>query len=120
MPGQVGVATFSPRLDKHGTSVRGAKIFQDLSNRMSLHMMDAPEPALSIIRRDRRFVDGQGKMLHLCSLQRLLQWSGSEHVVMAMDEPGASTTTFVLDLRRVNEHISMDWSNPTDAPSRPA
>src|SRR5699024_11872058 len=74
MPVQVGVATFSPRLDKHGTSVRGAKIFQDLSNRMSLHIMDAPEPARSIIRRDRRFVDGQGKMVRICSLQGLIQW----------------------------------------------
>ena len=44
MPGQVGIATFSPRLDRHGTSVRGAKIFQT-SDRLSLHIMDAPEPA---------------------------------------------------------------------------
>src|SRR5699024_12619983 len=110
--------TFSPRLDKHGTSVRGAKIFQDLSNRMSLHIMDAPEPARSIIRRDRRFVDGQGNMVRICSLQGLIQWSGTEHVIRAMDEPGASTNTFVLDLRRVNEINSVARPLLTAALSR--
>ncbi|MCI4011519.1 glutaminase [Brevibacterium sp. ZH18] len=103
MPGQVGIATFSPRLDKHGTSVRGAKIFRDLSNRLSLHIMDAPEPARSIIRRDRRFVDSKGDMVRICSLQGLIQWSGSENVIRAMDDPSGSTNVFVLDLRRVNE-----------------
>src|SRR5699024_5955036 len=118
MPGQVGVATFSPRLDKHGTSVRGAKIFQDLSNRMSLHIMDAPEPARSIIRRDSRFVDGQGKMVRICSLQRLIQWSDSENVIRSMDEPGASTNAVVLDLRRDNEISSVARTMLTEAQSR--
>ena len=118
MPGQVGIATFSPRLDRHGTSVRGAKIFQDLSDRLSLHIMDAPEPARSIIRRDRRFVDSEGKMVRICSLQGLIQWSGSENVLRTMDEPGSTTNTFVLDLRRVNEINSVARSMLTEALSR--
>lgn len=118
MPGQVGIATFSPRLDKHGTSVRGSKIFQDLSDRLSLHIMDAPEPARSIIRRDRRFVDSEGKMVRICSLQGLIQWSGSENVLRTMDEPGSTTNTFVLDLRRVNEINSIARSMLTEALSR--
>lgn len=118
MPGQVGIATFSPRLDRHGTSVRGAKIFRELSNRLSLHIMDAPEPARSIIRRDRRFVGNNGEMVRICSLQGLIQWSGSENVIRAMDDPATSTNVFILDLRRVNEINGVARKMLTEALSR--
>lgn len=103
LPGQVGIATFSPRLDKHGTSVRGANIFRSLSNELSLHIMDAPEPARSIIRRDRRFVDSEGVKVRICSLQGLIQWSGAENVIRTMDAPESDVEAFALDLRRVTE-----------------
>ena len=31
LPGQIGIATFSPRLDSHGTSVRGVSLFERFS-----------------------------------------------------------------------------------------
>ena len=39
LPGQLGVATLSPRLDEQGNSVRGTAIFQELSSDMGLHLM---------------------------------------------------------------------------------
>ncbi|RBP68021.1 L-glutaminase [Brevibacterium sanguinis] len=101
LPGQVGIAAYSPRLDGHGSSVRGTRIFRTLSDDMGLHIMEAPEPARSIIRRDRRFVDEDGEMVRICSLQGLIQWSGAENVLRTMDAPESSTTVFILDLRRV-------------------
>jgi glutaminase len=40
IPGLAGVATFSPRLDEKGNSVRGIKAFQMLAERFHLHLFD--------------------------------------------------------------------------------
>lgn len=39
LPGQLGVATFSPRLNESGNSVRGVEAFKLLSSDMGLHLM---------------------------------------------------------------------------------
>lgn len=101
LPGQLGIATFSPRLDRHGTSVRGAKIFRSLSADLGLHIMNAPEPARSIIRRDRRFVDAKGDMVRIVSLQGLIQWAGAENVMREIAAPDDAVDVFALDMRRV-------------------
>jgi glutaminase len=40
VPGQMGIAVFSPPLDKRGNSVRGIKVFEELSQRFGLHIFD--------------------------------------------------------------------------------
>ena len=40
LPAQLGLGTFSPRLDEHGNSVRGLKICEALSTRFGLHMLN--------------------------------------------------------------------------------
>ena len=42
LPGRVGIATYAPRLDRHGTSVRGRAIFERLSDELDLHLLDDP------------------------------------------------------------------------------
>lgn len=44
IPGVGGLATFSPRLDAHGHSVRGVKVFEELSTSFSLHLFDPERP----------------------------------------------------------------------------
>jgi glutaminase len=44
LPGAGGVATFSPRLDHIGNSVRGLRVFEDLSRRFDLHLFDPDRP----------------------------------------------------------------------------
>lgn len=39
LPGQVGIASFAPRLNDEGSSVQGVAMFQHLSNELSLHLM---------------------------------------------------------------------------------
>lgn len=39
LPGQVGIASFAPRLDEEGSSVQGVSMFQHLSNELSLHLL---------------------------------------------------------------------------------
>ncbi len=39
LPGQLGVAVFSPRLDPQGNSVRGVNVCRDLASTMGLHLV---------------------------------------------------------------------------------
>lgn len=41
VPGRGGIATYSPRLDEHGTSARGQLLFERLSDELGLHFVDA-------------------------------------------------------------------------------
>ncbi|MDN5725172.1 MAG: glutaminase A, partial [Propionibacteriales bacterium] len=50
LPGQVGVAVFSPRLDAHGNSVRGVAAFERLSRDMGMHLMDVSRDAHTTLR----------------------------------------------------------------------
>jgi glutaminase len=40
IPGQAGLAVFSPPLDAKGNSLRGIQVFEELSTRFSLHFME--------------------------------------------------------------------------------
>ncbi|NJE65633.1 glutaminase [Brevibacterium sp. LS14] len=51
LPGQLGIAVFSPRLDEHGNSTRGVRIFERFNHDMGLHLMDVAEVASSVVRR---------------------------------------------------------------------
>ena len=41
VPGKMGVAAFSPRVDAHGNSVRGLKALREFSARRNLHVFEA-------------------------------------------------------------------------------
>lgn len=44
VPGLGGLAAFSPRLDEHGNSVRGQRVFERLSQEFDIHLFDAERP----------------------------------------------------------------------------
>ncbi|MDY7105161.1 MAG: glutaminase A [Actinomycetota bacterium] len=44
LPGIGGLATFSPPLDEHGHSVRGVRVFEELSAHFALHLFDPGRP----------------------------------------------------------------------------
>ena len=44
LPGAGGLATFSPRLDRIGNSVRGLRVFEELSARFEMHLFDPDRP----------------------------------------------------------------------------
>ncbi|MDO5493861.1 MAG: glutaminase A [Nesterenkonia sp.] len=50
LPGQVGLASFSPRLDEVGNSVQGVQMFQRLSADMGLHLMSNEQPSNTAVR----------------------------------------------------------------------
>jgi glutaminase len=44
VPGQAGIAVFSPPLDARGNSVRGIRVCEELSQRFGLHVFDCHAP----------------------------------------------------------------------------
>ncbi len=44
IPGVGGLAVYSPRLDEHGNSVRGIRVFEELSQKFDLHVFDSDRP----------------------------------------------------------------------------
>ncbi len=96
----MGIAAYSPRLDEHGTSVQGVAAFGRLSRDMSLHLMDAPMVAHSVLRR--RHVIGEGdESLTLLELQGDLQFTSAEGLVTAVVDDPVKTKRLVFDLSLV-------------------
>lgn len=102
LPGQVGVATFSPRLDPHGTSTRGVRLATRMSKDMGMHIMQPTEPARAVVRRDRRLRAPDGEIVRVCSLQGSIQFTGAERVLRLVQDSAEDCQVFVLDLRRVS------------------
>jgi glutaminase len=49
LPARLGLGSYSPRLDKHGSSVRGIKVCEALSSHYDLHMLNRSDDARNSI-----------------------------------------------------------------------
>ena len=63
LPGQLGIASLSPRLDKQGNSVRGVLAFERMSEDLNLHVMEADVLGGTVVRFVRR--EGDTVLMHL-------------------------------------------------------
>ena len=103
LPGQAGLATLSPRLDRHGNSVRGVQVFERLSVDMGMHLMEVPPPARSLVRGRTELPGGKPGHGWTYELQGSINFIGMERVLRYLvDEPPAESAV-VLDLTRVHE-----------------
>ncbi|MBN4928352.1 glutaminase [Hoyosella rhizosphaerae] len=96
LPGQVGIAVFSPRLDAHGNSSRGVRLFERMNRDLGLHLMAGPETSSSVSRR----IERDGATVH--EIMGDLHFSEGEQVlrVFAKEPPG--DTPVIVDLDRVH------------------
>lgn len=100
LPGQIGIATFSPRLDSHGNSVRGVSLFERFSSDMGLHVMEVPAAARAVVRS--HHVVGSGpNALRVLQLQGGIGFAGAERVVQEAEDISPSDVRVALDLTRV-------------------
>lgn len=100
LPGQAGVATFSPKLDEFGNSARGIRVFERLSEEMGLHLMDVPVSADGVVRaRDEVTVDDHAQQR--VQLQGALQFGGAESALETMSEIEPGDDTVVVDVSHV-------------------
>lgn len=76
LPGQIGIAVFSPRLDAHGNSVRGIAVCEDLSGKLGLHVMSPVRRPPPPIRRERTLVECRSKRMRPRSGQATLAEHG--------------------------------------------
>jgi glutaminase len=101
LPGQIGIATFSPRLDHHGNSVRGLSMFERFSADMGLHVMEVPATARAVMRSN--YVRGSGSSAtRVFELQGGIRFAGAERIVREVVETAPSESRVVFDLTMIS------------------
>lgn len=114
LPGQLGVAVFSPRLDAVGNSVRGVAVFKQMSRDLRLHFLHSGRSARSTVANTYRLADVPSTRRRDATQRALLDASGDGCVVQELTGDilfsGAEAITrralerrrhlVILDLRR--------------------
>ena len=117
LPGQLGIAVFSPPLDPRGNSVRGVAVCRDLAKELDLHLVADGGPSGEPIRssgdlrnrrstRTRRVVHADrlaevGTRVLVLELQGELTFLVAETVALAVEARPDPPRMVLLDLRRV-------------------
>lgn len=96
LPGQVGIAVFSPRLDAHGNSTRGVRMFERMNHDLGLHLMASTESAHSVARR----VVRDGVAVH--EITGDLHFIEAERVLRGFAQEPAGDAPVIVDLDRVH------------------
>lgn len=97
LPGQLGLGTFSPRLDAHGSSVRGVRICERLSDDMGMHLMEAEPHGTSAVRG--RTVAGDATVYEI---QGVIRFGAAEAILDRLAADVIATAAVTLDLARVD------------------
>lgn len=101
LPGQVGIASFSPRLNSAGNSVQGVEMFTRLSRDMGLHLMSNEQPSNTAVRGIRTITE-QAESFSRIRLQGTIMFTGAERVLRSIVEASSAGT--------LQEKIRMDFS----------
>lgn len=117
LPGQVGLAVFSPKLDEHGNSFRGVEMMKRLSDDMDLHLMESGRPARSSIR-EIRHEELEGRDSTVYVLQGDLVLSSIETVVQSIVTDPPETGTVVFDMSRVDEVMPVARRTSSDTATK--
>lgn len=119
MPGQLGIGTFSPRLDERGNSVRGIKVCEEISERFRLHLFNTNVTSSSVVRltyngaaasskRNRRasaqaILDHQANKILVYELQGDLYFATMEQLIRRIQVDLNKVTFIILDGRRLGQ-----------------
>lgn len=117
MPGQFGIAVFSPLLDHHFNSVRGLQVCERMSAEFTLHPMRFQADVSGVIRRvytctaarssrlrpveESAVLDDHGYLAAIVELQGELFVAAAERVLRAVTEQMDTSDIIVLDFSRV-------------------
>ena len=117
LPGQLGLATHSPRLDPRGNSVRGVAACELISERLGLHLLRPAERPRPTVRRtyrgdavhskrtrsrdQRELLDSHGGAIVVHELVGDLGFAGVELLVRGVLSDAQPAQWHVLDLGRV-------------------
>ncbi|CAK7237717.1 hypothetical protein SBRCBS47491_010097 [Sporothrix bragantina] len=91
LPGQLGLAVFSPNLDQRGNSVRGVAMCKQLSRDMGFHMMDMSQIGGASVRSWTATIAGGSKQPNACQqdvvifeLRGAVRFAGAERLTRAI------------------------------------
>jgi glutaminase len=103
IPGEAGIAVYSPPLDRHGNSVRGIAVCREISDSFNLHAFGDRTVTRTVIRREYRDSDVGSKRVRSAAQRALLKAEG--HRVAVVEVQGALYfgSTEVL-IRRLSQH----------------
>ena len=115
LPGQLGIAVFSPPLDERGNSVRGVAVCKELSHEFHLHFLRTARASRSAVRAaydiaavrskrvrteaERRVLSEEGRRARVFELHGDLAFAAVESAVAQVVECSAEQP--ILDLTRV-------------------
>ncbi|GAA2180682.1 glutaminase [Leucobacter tardus] len=104
-PGRIGLAAFSPRLDRHGNSVRAVAACERLSRDLGLHLMRIPEVGHLAVREaiTNTSVENDIGNAAYFRLQGTIDFVAAETVVRRMSSESVSERYVVVDLSEVVE-----------------
>ena len=97
LPGQLGIATFSPPLDGKGNSVAGARIFRRLSQDMGLHLMATEPYGVQTVRSIREI-----ETFTVVRIQGHINFSAAERFISQLTSHDIDTQCVAIDLARVS------------------
>jgi glutaminase len=119
VPGRLGLAVYSPRLDAFGNSVRGIATCRRLSQALELHLFDQTPLQQSPVRstyrgterRSRRWrstaeaavLDPLRSQITVLHAQGVLDFAALENVLARIERAATDGTVIILDLAQVNE-----------------
>ena len=117
LPGQLGIAVFSPALDERGNSVRGVKACEAISRDLGLHFLQPPRASVSTLRarytlaevRSKRrrppaetqVLDAHGALARVYELQGDLRFATFEPVLRDIVDEAQPLHFALLDFKRV-------------------
>lgn len=108
LPGRLGIAAFSPKLDEEGNSVRAKRIFEYLNRDMGLHLM-APDKqgrvavrSISTVEDDHATGDADSKRT-VVRLQGDIDFNACEKIWRTIQEHEFESENVTFDLEKVDE-----------------
>lgn len=117
LPSQIGLGTFSPRLDEHGNSVRGLKICEALSARFDLHILNRTADVRTCVIADYDIQNISSRRIRQLHEQRLLErhhddvrilelvgalnFANMDYIARRLANERPNAPLLVLDFRRV-------------------
>lgn len=118
IPGQLGVAVYSPPLDRHGNSIRGVKVCQKLSADFALHLFSDRTNVATVVRREvranviaskrirakaeRDVLDAEGHRIAVIEVQGGLFFGSAEILARRLTTLAAGSIGLIIDVKRVN------------------
>lgn len=118
LPGQLGIGVYSPRLDRHGNSVRGIETCRHLSTDLGLHMFNLTRESRVSIRsvydaaefdvsgdwsdRERGYLRTCRDRIRIYELQGDLTFSGAESALRRLEDDIDSYDAAVIDISRID------------------